>query len=239
MNRHFLPFFSILPTLKQSRLRVAGWLFLLLAGLTAALPAAAQTTNKQARIDALNAEKNDAMEQVLKIVNQPVLAYARKPDMEVGTYPYWFHPGANTPDFNNVDIRTTQEKIYDKFEYVTSDLNPGIVFPGRDLEFNANTKLFYTNRSLPKKKLTEPQMLEINRLYRIIGRCNQQLAELQPPPPPAPEAVADDNTPETTSEKTAGVILTRLPMLKSSAFRVTIIVFGLLGLVYLFRRRSA
>ena len=238
MHRHDLPFCSVHPTLSiPSRFGFAGWLPLLFAGLAVALPIAAQTTNKQAQINALNAEKNDAMDQVRKIVNQPVRAYARKPDMDVGRYPYWFHDGANTPDFDNVDVRTTQEKIYDKFEYVSSDLNPNVVFPGRDLEFNANTKLFYTDRSLPKKKLTEPQMLEINRLYRIIGRCNQQLAILQPPPP-APEAVAEDTTPETASEKTAGAILTRFPVVKSGAFRVTIIVLGLLGIVYLFRRRS-
>ena len=43
------------------------------------------------------------------------------------------------------------------------------------------TKYFYTDRSVPKKKLTETEMLEINRLYRIIGRCEQQLVQLQAP----------------------------------------------------------
>jgi hypothetical protein len=47
------------------------------------------------------------------------------------------------------------------------------------LEFNAMTKYFYTDRSLPKKKLTEAEMVEINRLYEIIGRCEQQLDELE------------------------------------------------------------
>jgi hypothetical protein len=40
------------------------------------------------------------------------------------------------------------------------------------------TKYFYEDRSLPKKKLTEAEMLEINRLYRVIGQCEQQLARL-------------------------------------------------------------
>ena len=229
MTRHAFPFsrgFMFPKSLILSGL--AGWLLFL-----AALPAAAQTTNKQAQIDAVNAEMNDAMDQVRKIVNQPVLAYARQPDMEVGEYPYWFHPGANTPDFNNVDIRTTQEKIYDKFAYVSSDLNPGIVFPGRDLEFNANTKYFYTNRSLPKKKLTEPQMLEINRLYRIIGHCQSELAQLQPPPE-ATEVTTEVDDPDSTAQK----IVNRFPMLKSSTVRVAFVVLVLVGIVYLFRRRS-
>jgi hypothetical protein len=56
-------------------------------------------------------------------------------------------------------------------------LNPGVCFLGNELEFNAMTKFFYTDRTLPKKKLTEAEMLEINRLYRIIGTCEQKLAE--------------------------------------------------------------
>jgi hypothetical protein len=34
---------------------------------------------------------------------------------------------------------------------------------------------------VPKKKLTEAEMLQINDLYRVIGRCNKQLDELQNP----------------------------------------------------------
>ena len=39
------------------------------------------------------------------------------------------------------------------------------------------TKYFYTDRSVPKKKLTEEEMLEINRLYRIIGQDQDRLAK--------------------------------------------------------------
>jgi hypothetical protein len=226
-NNPFSPIRAALR--KQCLFRVPGLLLLLIAGLSVALPASSQTTNKQAQIDALNSEMNDAMEQVRKIVNQPVTRYVRQSGMQVAVFqPGWFHPGANTPDFNNVDVRTTQEFPYARFVYVTSDLNPGVVFLGRELEFNANTKYFYTDRSLPKKKLTEPEMLEINRLYRIIGHCKQQLAQLQPP----------ETAPETTPESTAEMIVTRFPMLKSTAVRVTLVVLALLGIVYLFRRRS-
>jgi hypothetical protein len=77
-----------------------------------------------------------------------------------------------------VDIRTTRETPYASHTYVTSDLNPGVVFLGAELEFNSNTKLFYTDRSVPKKKLTEEQMVEINRLYRIIAKCDITLHPL-------------------------------------------------------------
>jgi hypothetical protein len=41
------------------------------------------------------------------------------------------------------------------------------------------TKFFYTDRSVPKKKLTEAEMVEINRLYRIIGKNQTELTLLQ------------------------------------------------------------
>ena len=40
------------------------------------------------------------------------------------------------PDFNNVDVRKSRETPYDSHPYVTSDLNPGFVFIGAELEFN-------------------------------------------------------------------------------------------------------
>ncbi len=127
-----------------------------------------------------------AMQRVKAVVNQPVTKLPRKPYMRVAEFGPggWFHPGAETPDFNAVDVRNSQQLPYGKFDYVTSDLNPGVVFLGHELEFNSMTKYFYTDRSVPKKKLTEAEMLEVNRLYRIIGRCQQLLADLQPPEPP-------------------------------------------------------
>ena len=105
----------------------------------------------------------------------------------------WFHEGATKPHFRTVDIRKTQEFPYDQSPYVTSDLNPGVVFVGRQLEFNAMTKYFYADRSVPKKRLTEAEMLEVNRLYHIIGRCEAQLNELENPP--IVESDAEQNEP--------------------------------------------
>lgn len=127
-------------------------------------------SNPQAALD-------DAMARVRRIVNQPVTTLRMTSDMEVAMYDQgWFHPGAMRPDFNTVDIRPTQDLQYAKFQYVSSQLNPGLCFLGSELEFNSMTKFFYTDRSLPKKKLTEAEMVEINRLYRIIGLCEQTIA---------------------------------------------------------------
>jgi hypothetical protein len=149
---------------------------LILAGIR---PAVADSTNDQ--VAAITKEMNFAIWRVQDIVNQTVTPLPRTPDMQVAAYPGWFHPGAITPDFNTVDVRQSQDFFYDSHEYVSSDLNPGVVFRGHDLEFNAMTKYFITDRTVPKKRLTEDEMLEINRLYRQIGRCQQRVVDLQHP----------------------------------------------------------
>ncbi len=57
--------------------------------------------------------------------------------------------------------------------------NPKVVYIGPELEFNLMTQCFYTNWSVPKKKLNESEMLEINRHYRIIGQDEDKLAGSQ------------------------------------------------------------
>jgi hypothetical protein len=138
-------------------------------------------TNSSPSTNAIQAEMEAAIHAVEKIVNQPATAYRRTSGMHVGKFEGgWFHPGAIKPDFNNVDVRKTQETSgYDKYEYVTSDLNPGVVWAAKQLEFNSMTKYFYTNRNVPKKRLTDAEMQEINRLYRIIGKCEHELRPAQ------------------------------------------------------------
>ena len=146
--------------------------------------AAAATPEQQ--ISALKKELNDATFRVQHIVNQPVKHLKRSSAMHVIELgPVWFHPGATKPVFATVDIRKTQQFDYDAFPYVTSDLNLGEVFIGSELEFNPMTKYFYTDRSVPKKKLGQAEMSEINGLYRIIGRCETALYPLEHPDPPA------------------------------------------------------
>jgi hypothetical protein len=136
------------------------------------------------QIAALQLQMKKAIDEVTAIVNQPVASVPLTPDLGAGVWTEaWFHPGAIRPDFNKVDIRATQEtKTYSSWPYITNNVDhPGVAFKGSDVEFNAMTKIFYQDRSLPKKKLTEDEMLEINRLYRIIGRCKAQLAALAKP----------------------------------------------------------
>jgi hypothetical protein len=137
-------------------------------------------TNQPSSVTDVKAELAGAIARVKEIVNQPVEGLPRKSGMSVATAsPGWFRPGAVKPDFNKVDIRNTQEFPYEQYEYVTSDPNPNIVYSGPELEFNPMTKYFYTDRTTPKKKLNESEMLEINRLYRIIGQDEDQLAGAQ------------------------------------------------------------
>ncbi|HTR43144.1 MAG TPA: hypothetical protein VMH87_16135 [Pseudomonadales bacterium] len=158
------------------------------AGVHAQTPAdptaAATSTNDQ--MAALQLQLTNAWHQVELIVNQPAPAFRREPGYQVAIYGPggWFHPGANTPDFNIVDVRHFQQFDY-KEPWVSSDVTPTLMFRGSDLEFNSMTKLFYTNRSLPKKRLSEAEMLQINSLYRTIGHCQAEISQLQPPPPVA------------------------------------------------------
>jgi len=147
-----------------------------------ALPACAETREDQ--IAALKKEKNEALFRIQDIVNQPVTHLKRTPDMVVQRFADWGKHDVVTPDFDTVDIRTTQQAMFDGYQYVTCDLNPGEVFIGKELEFNEMTKYFYNDFTVPKKKLTESEMVEINQLCRVIGRCNRELDELENPEPP-------------------------------------------------------
>ena len=151
---------------------------------------------KEEQVAALSLEMTNTYGKVLKIVNQPIHAYTRTPEMRVRVYPYWFHDGASTPDFANVDIRQTQELTYSN-SYVASELNPNMVFVGTELEYNSNTKLFYTNRNIPKHKLSQAEMVQINDLYRVIARCQDQIAKLSPPPPATAATAAATDADET------------------------------------------
>lgn len=136
-------------------------------------------SNEQ-QIAAVQSKLDDAVARVKAIVNQPVTSLPRTRDMIVSEFsPGWFHDGADKPDFANVDVHATQDLLYSKYPYVTSDLNPGEVFIGGDLEFNSATKYFYMDRTVPKKRLTEDEMLEINKLYRTIAQSTQQLEQLK------------------------------------------------------------
>lgn len=143
---------------------------------TTASPSTGNDAATQGPIGALTKRLDDAVAQVIKIVNQPVPHVPATPEMRLGYG--LFHPGAERPDFNNVDVRQTQQHLFDADPLISWEGRPDMAWVGKDIEFNSATKYFYQDRSLPKKKLSTDEMLEINRLYRIIGQCEQQLAQL-------------------------------------------------------------
>lgn len=136
----------------------------------------AKPLSHDAQVSVLKAQLDDAVARVKRIVNQEVTPIPRDPKLALKTW--YFHDGATRPEFNNVDIRATQEKHYEEEGYICWAEKPDVMWDGRELEFNAMTKYFYVDRTLPKKRLTEAEMLEINRLYRVIGSTEQKLAQL-------------------------------------------------------------
>jgi hypothetical protein len=145
-------------------------------------------------MESLNADEARARQSVAAIVDQPVTHLPRTEEAAVFS-PGWFHPGAIKPDFNTVDIRQSQEFPYHNDICVTSDVTPDEMFVASELEFNAMTKYFYADRSLPKKRLSEYEMLEINQLYRTIGH--------------------DEKAPETADAALAGAFLLALLLVAS------------------------
>lgn len=206
-------------------------------------PGSPAGTNVVDQVAALKLDLTNAFAAVQKIVNQPVQAYRRTSDMQVSIFrPGWFHPGAPRPDFNHVDIRQTREEDWGKLtQWVTSDLNPGVVFRTADLEYNPMTKYFYTNRSLPKRRLTEAEMVEINRLYRIIGHSEDEILRLEMPAETAAARTAAQTEAEETvpGQKLEG--LRKIP--QKTRVLYGSIAIGALVLVVLalqaFRKRSA
>jgi hypothetical protein len=157
------------------------------ASAPAAVPTPIPKTSSQsaqpaASADALEAQLKDAIDHVKVIVNQPVPYVPRTRDnwSQCSYFPdAWFHPGAATPDFANADVRKTQEtKNYADYAYASSVFTPDRAYICSEMAFNSQTKMFYQDRTVPKKKLTDDEMLEINRLYRIIAKCCAQLNQL-------------------------------------------------------------
>ncbi|HXN35112.1 MAG TPA: hypothetical protein VN877_03010 [Opitutaceae bacterium] len=131
------------------------------------------------QIYALANRVNAGVARVVAIINQPIDHLQRKPGMKIMLFtPPWFRPGSIRPDFSFVDITAFQEVPYAQYEYVSSSMNPDEAFLGAELEFNPMTKYFYTDLTIPKKRLTRDQMNEINSLYRMIGQCELKLIKL-------------------------------------------------------------
>ncbi len=138
-----------------------------------------QTAANIPQIYALANQVNAAVARVVAMINQPINHLQRKPGMKIMVFsPPWFNPGVMRPDFGSVDITPYQEVPYAQYEYVSSTINPDEAFLGAELEYNPMTKYFYTDLTIPKKRLTRDEMREINSLYRVIGQCELQLIRL-------------------------------------------------------------
>ena len=131
--------------------------------LTVAKPAPLfRQSAPEANIVAVKQQLDATVRRIVEIVNQDVPAYKRQSGMRL--FECYYHDGATRPDFGNVDVRATRETPYNSYEYILWKGREDVVWSTKDLEFNPMTKYFYVDRSVPKKKLTDSEMEEINRL---------------------------------------------------------------------------
>jgi hypothetical protein len=218
------------------------------AGVHAQSPAdqtTASTNSSTDQIAALQLQLTNAWHQVETIVNKPPPAFRYDEGYKVSIYsPGWFHPGASIPDFNSVDVRQSQQLIYTS-PWVSSDITPNMMFRGSDLEFNAMTKLFYTNRSLPKRKLSEAEMVQINSLYRTIGHCQSEINRLQPAPPVADTATANTQDEQSDTNDAAPpkaiAAIERIPQqtrIRYGGIAIGALVVGVIALRLLGKKKS-
>ena len=153
---------------KAARQKVAGLGFPTSPGFTpttnGAAPASADTPATRADLDA-------AVARIRAIVNQVPPVVTKPKDAE--SWHSGFHPGATKPDFDHTDIVSGREAY--PGPYMSMDGVPGVFYLSAQCEFNSQTKFFYTNRQLPKKKLSDAEYQELVRLYRFVGKCQRDL----------------------------------------------------------------
>jgi hypothetical protein len=135
------------------------------------------------------AKLGEALAKARAMINQPVTSYPMTEELRAKASLYedgWFHPGADIPNFIDIHIERSQEPYGSQYEWVTSNLTPGLVFRSADCEYNAATKFFYMDRTVPKKKLTQPEMLRLDAIYHQIGVYSAYLLRLGHPWTPTP-----------------------------------------------------
>lgn len=151
-------------------------------------PPAKLGTALQQQGQAAQTEYDLTTRRVQGIVNQtPPTVVPPRGSTEV--YKYSYHPGAIKPDFNVADVVTGREAWNGDFVYI--DTRPGVFYLSADCEFNPQTKYFYTDRSVPKKKLTDAENQEIVQLYRILGKDETILNTLTQRLAQAPQTSAE------------------------------------------------
>jgi hypothetical protein len=131
-----------------------------------------------------------AVARVRDLVNRPVESAPITPELRqmAGVFREgWFPQGAQLPAFSGADIRKSQDlSLYTREEWCTSSLTLDRVFKESQCEFNPQTKFFYMDYSLPKKRLTDEEMQEVNRLYHQIGAYASYMEHMGRPWTPNP-----------------------------------------------------
>ena len=129
------------------------------------------------------AEFDKTTKKVQGIVNQaPQMVTPPPGSTEV--YKYWYHPGANRPDYNVTNLIGTREILKGDFAYLEGA--EGVFYRSADCEFNPQTKYFYLSRTVAKKRLTDAEYAELTRLYHLLGEQEKAIANV-----PAPTAEAE------------------------------------------------
>jgi hypothetical protein len=157
------------------------------AVISATSPRKVAPTTPEGMLAEAKAEMADAIAKVEAIVNQPPDSLPHDLGSVEGTIykGHWKRGRKIKPDFDHVDVRLTQEFPYvEDNAIVTCDTTLGRIFASASLEFNPMLEYFYTSPTLPAKRLMPSEMDEINHLYRIIGKCERRIAELEAGGPP-------------------------------------------------------
>jgi hypothetical protein len=130
-----------------------------------------------------------ALASAREIINQPVQGTPVTPQMLLKAEQHldgWDYLPAQTPNFIEAHIEDTQWVDSAGTEWVTCNLTPGLAFPLKNLETNAQTRFFYTDLTLPKKRLTAEEMAQLDVIYHQIGMYAAYLQRAGHPWTPSP-----------------------------------------------------
>jgi hypothetical protein len=130
-----------------------------------------------------------ALANAREIINQPVPSVPVTPQMLKNSEQHldgWMYLPAQTPAFMFAHVEDTQALDTWGAEWVTCNLTPGLAFRAKDLETNAQTRFFYMDLTLPKKRLSAEEMAQLDVIYHQIGMYAAYLQRAGHPWTPSP-----------------------------------------------------
>jgi hypothetical protein len=131
-----------------------------------------------------------ALASAREIINQPVQGTPVTPQMLKQSAEQhlagWDYLPAQTPNFIDAHIEDTQWLDTLGADWVTCNLTPGLAFRAKDLETNVQTRFFYTDLTLPKKRLSAEEMAQLDVIYHQIGMYAAYLQRAGHPWTPSP-----------------------------------------------------